>query len=754
MSGALCLALLAGCEERGGVALTVKGLRSVPTFQSLRVTVQRDRDEPKVLEPFSREALGVAEGSDEVVVGIALSPPISDGALQVTVAATNPDQAWVLGQGVQGDIAPRRGRTEAAVTIARQDLCSASGWCWEHPTPSGRLLYAIWGSSPKDVWAAGHFGTLLHFDGRFWSPVPLPDGAEVDLYGLWGSGRDDVWAVGGTLVGGSPDFANPRGTVLHFDGQAWRAVPGLPTGTALVLSVTGGGRGEAWVTGVLADGSAYDAFLQRCTPEGCDAATERLSTIAGAIPMGRGTLYGLWSAGTPGAPLWAVGYYGTLNKERGVVLRRLPGEPWRLFHALPEGRALTHVWGSGQDLWAAKFHDPYPGIPQGGGAQSVWYHKGADQDSQWTDVTATEKVFPLWQDAKGTRWGRAVPDQGVSRLAAGEGAAWSAQPLDAQLTLFGTAPDDVWVSGNHGQLRHYGGARWDAPGALPLIPGSLPYLHGMYARSTTDVWAVGEKGTILHYDGGAWLPEDSKTQEELRGVAGFGGEVWAVGRKGTMLRRRGGAWQAESVPTTSDLYDVWGAGPGDLWAVGDGGTLLRWDDVDGGRWTAVRTTGPRLHGVWGAGGAAGPRWAVGCSNPGTTTSVPVALRLRAGVWEDVPPPQGSQGSCFQSVWFLDESKIWVGGGIYYFDGAKGQWGKPISLSGVGRFSGTDGGDLWMPGGDSVFRGSETKRTVISIGTYSQLFPGGHLLLLGEDRWYYGYGIIHCRKGYGCAAPRR
>lgn len=63
----------------------------------------------------------------------------------------------------------------------------------------------MWGTGPADVWAVGTEGTLAHFDGVGWSAVP--SGTTSDLYGL-GSGPSDVWAVGGR-------------DVLHWVGTGW-----------------------------------------------------------------------------------------------------------------------------------------------------------------------------------------------------------------------------------------------------------------------------------------------------------------------------------------------------------------------------------------------------------------------------------------------------------------------------------------------------------------------------------------------------
>src|SRR5205085_2799308 len=68
-------------------------------------------------------------------------------------------------------------------------------------------LRAVWGSGPKNSFAAGKAGTILHYDGSSWSS--MNSGTNADLFALSGTGPTDVFVSGAS------------GTVLHFDGQTW-----------------------------------------------------------------------------------------------------------------------------------------------------------------------------------------------------------------------------------------------------------------------------------------------------------------------------------------------------------------------------------------------------------------------------------------------------------------------------------------------------------------------------------------------------
>ena len=74
---------------------------------------------------------------------------------------------------------------------------------WSYSTV-GADLNAVWGSSATDVYAVGSSGTILHFDGNAWQAIP--SGTTATLYGVGGSSATDVYVTG-------------DGTILHYDGS-------------------------------------------------------------------------------------------------------------------------------------------------------------------------------------------------------------------------------------------------------------------------------------------------------------------------------------------------------------------------------------------------------------------------------------------------------------------------------------------------------------------------------------------------------
>ena len=62
---------------------------------------------------------------------------------------------------------------------------TAPDWMWQNPLPTGNSLLQVWGGSGSDVFAVGHSGTILHYNGASWSI--MDSGTSNWLSGIWGS---------------------------------------------------------------------------------------------------------------------------------------------------------------------------------------------------------------------------------------------------------------------------------------------------------------------------------------------------------------------------------------------------------------------------------------------------------------------------------------------------------------------------------------------------------------------------------------
>lgn len=114
-------------------------------------------------------------------------------ATDIWGTGTNPEAIW--SSATQGDVMKRR--------------WIGPGYTWDQiPTGVPVDLTDIWGTSSANIYAVGEVGTVVHFTGAVWNPVPGIPTIQT-LNAVWGSGPDDIFVVG--------DW----GTILHYDGVAW-----------------------------------------------------------------------------------------------------------------------------------------------------------------------------------------------------------------------------------------------------------------------------------------------------------------------------------------------------------------------------------------------------------------------------------------------------------------------------------------------------------------------------------------------------
>lgn len=211
--------------------------------------------------------------------------------------------------------------------VVRYDL--ATGAVSAIPTGAVGTLYGIWGASGDEVWTVGvgpgdEKPLLFRYDGAAWTRLPAPPGAEgTALYKVWGRAKDDVWACG------------TRGTLVHYDGTGWSAVPSGIDSTLLTVH-----RG-------VAVGEVYESSVVERRGDG--------SWRPGLLPRDTRSLAGVFAAprDREGTDAWAVGYFGTvLRREDGRWRRegRAPVPEGLDLHAVRVD-ATGAVWMTGGDIF-------------------------------------------------------------------------------------------------------------------------------------------------------------------------------------------------------------------------------------------------------------------------------------------------------------------------------------------------------------------------------------------------------------------
>jgi hypothetical protein len=263
---------------------------------------------------------------------------------------------------------------------------------------------------------------------------------------------DDIWAVGDAERTGSKYAVGAL--IEHWNGHAWRQVPGMPPLQYSRLSaVTALSAKDAWAVGA----SGLDTgrrILDRTLALHWDGkAWRRVPTPNPAAPgMSAAEVSATLVAVAAVAPgqVWAVGhYYVVTNGHHGyrtLVLR------W-------DGKSWTQV----------------PSVDPGGPRRSNLLNGVAAVASN--DVWAVGSFSrhgpqPLAEHWDGTRWR-------VVRAAGG--------PLNGVSAL---GAKDVWAVGQ-GDAARWDGSSWQAVPTPKARLGSYEALSAVAAVAPTDVWGVG-----------------------------------------------------------------------------------------------------------------------------------------------------------------------------------------------------------------------------------------------------------------------
>lgn len=488
--------------------------------------------------------------------------------------------------------------TDVEVAVVKAQVCSPDAVCWDRPSPQGQTLRGLWGPSPRDIWAVGDAGSILHFDGISWVSTAVV--SSETLNGMWGSATDRAWAVGehGAILRydgkqwasvASPTIESLRsiwgssgsdiwavgenGALIHYDGATWSQ---QAIGTTMAFSaVFGTGPRDVWAMGYGSQSFHYDGLKWN------------------AVPMGSTLLVvGIWGASP--SDLWAVGYDYT--SRTGVILHS-SGQTWIRYFAT-SGPRLYSVFGSPQGdvfavgelgmllrlakgrwetlpplttnrLLSGALFSTQLGLAVGEGGTTLRFDGLAWKLASDGDIT---NLFAVSASEASDLW--LVGDAG--RVLHAHGGLFDRVPsttTDPLRGVYAAKSDDVWIVGDFGTVLHYGGQRIDL-----VTSGVSTDFRGVYGFGSKDIWMVGRAGLLLHYDGQGFARTDTGLTQALHAVGGSSGsDVWAVGEQGVILHLVDGEWQRSWSRTGDTLRAVWAASPSEVWIVGDNGVIIRYN---------------------------------------------------------------------------------------------------------------------------------------------------------------------------------
>jgi hypothetical protein len=154
------------------------------------------------------------------------------------------------------------------------------------------------------------------------------------------------------------------------------------------------------------------------------------------------------------------------------------------------------------------------------------------------------------------------------------------KPMDAGVQVdldgvWGSAEDDVWVTGQNGVILHFDGTQWSL-----VEHGLANTLDRVSGSNEKDVYAVGWatagdgptiESRVYHYDGDSWARVDSGMAGQPRGLWVVGSELlYVVGtdvNRGRIWSFDGTSWQAIANDLET-VYSAWSSASGPAYFVG------------------------------------------------------------------------------------------------------------------------------------------------------------------------------------------
>ncbi|WP_044278523.1 WD40/YVTN/BNR-like repeat-containing protein [Myxococcus stipitatus] len=428
---------------------------------------------------------------------------------------------------------------------------SDTGWAWVAGLADAPLS-SPWSTSASEVWALAGAQRLARWEGQGWRhtaqlPSPGPSGEKYTA--LWvAPGGGTGWAV------------SASGAVARWTGSGWVSVQS-PRVVPLT-GVWGSGANDVWLVGHQGVLLHWDGQSLASVDSGTG---EDLLAISG----------------TSGDDVWISG-------AKGGLLRKTPRGWQRVGGSAVPGASWSVVTGSASDnVWVL-------GRAGSSGAALVWNGR-----SWRVAEPPPEPVVAAWALSPDEVW--AVGAQAYRW----NGRTWERHVLPSGLVargIHGTASDDVWIVGEHGQRALWRGTSWLDGGRGGTT------LQDVWMASSTSAWAVGASGRFEFFGGGDWLDLSVDPPATLRGIWGAGeGDVWAVGDQGLIVHYDGIVFDVDTTSAAGvPLKDVWGSASNDVWAVGEGGVVLHYDGM---RWRRQESgTSGALVGAWSTGAGA---WVVG-----------------------------------------------------------------------------------------------------------------------------------------------
>lgn len=294
-------------------------------------------------------------------------------------------------------------------------FCSPTGWCQHNAPIKQTNLRGVWSSDPSNVWVVGAGGTVAHYDGKAWTAVPVVTNTSYSFYSVASTGPSDI-VIGGSLQTNGTTGPQTEGAIFAYNGSTWTQVA-TPAKTVR----------DVWLASPTSGRAVGDTGLIYYRSG---------SSWTGADLTNMGRVY--WSTWSTGSTEYIVGTGGYIGLATPGTTTVQPVTP-----SSPTPNTLVSVFGtSSADVWAVGYSCTL-----------------AHYDGSWSVAPAS--------------------------------CASSSTTLNG---VWGSSPSDYWAVGDSSTILHYNGVTWSAVG-----PGGTVSYRAVGGSSASNVWIVGDDGTILQH---------------------------------------------------------------------------------------------------------------------------------------------------------------------------------------------------------------------------------------------------------------
>ncbi len=472
-----------------------------------------------------------------------------------------------------------------------------------------------------------------------WNPESL---SEVLALAIAATAHDDNWAFGS------------NGRAMRFQGAFWFSVP---TGVTNELV-------NAW------------AF----TPSDAWAVGQSDTGLASVLIHWNGTQWAPVSNVPAGEYL---DVWGPAANEVYVAsstgIHRFNGVSWSTLAGF-SGAPKTIRGTSGSDIWVATTGGPlmhYNG--------SAWTDRTPPIPSTATTATIqfldANRLDDVW--AIGFQSGSGNEGNGVIAHYTGTWQVWRTAQ-ETYNAVAGSAPNDAWVAGVDGIMRHWDGVAWSSSANIGSSPTGLTAISGLISLGPNEVVGVSTLHLAYRYRGqafGTFKPLGTNpfdAPENLTIWSNSAADVYVGNVKGELWHFDGINWALDfTVPGGAKINDIWAGNGLSMWFVADDGNAYRYN---GSTWIPFAVTGVPLTHVWVDTTTSDNVWVFG--NGG-------AYHKEDVVWAYTPFTTGRvasvSGSGPDNVWAVQvgPSSVWKYNGTTWAQFATGATSPELAVAAVG-----------------------------------------------------------------------